>query len=89
MAYIKRIRKLKEWVGFSTKLREWLIEIEDPKVNSEFIELICEFHKKGDRIQNWNFHEEKMKVYIKFGRYIPSLTSEIRELRIGQIIEEK
>lgn len=94
LAYTKRMKALVEWQEFHNQLIVWLEEIEDVKVRSEFMDLMVSYlisplSANDGRFQNWNVREEKMKVFQKFGKWIPSLTMEIRDWRINQLIEEK
>ena len=91
----KRMKRLNQWSQFHEQLMEWSKEIVDEDVRLDFInkcakELInYSNHKlKVNILDDWNTDAEKLKIYTKWGKYIPSLTKEIRDKKLVQILNE-
>lgn len=95
LAYKRRMRKLKQWSQFHEQLMEWSKEIVDVDIRSKFInhcinKLINTNVDKEliDLINILDIDKEKQKIYTKWGKYIPSLTKEIRDKKLIQILNE-
>ena len=95
LAYKRRMRKLKQWSQFHEQLMEWSKEIVDVDIRSKFInECINKLINTNvdkeliDLIDILDIDKEKQKIYTKWGKYIPSLTKEIRDKKLVQILNE-
>ena len=89
----KRMRKLKEWSKFHQQLMNWSKEISDVSVRVDFMnfcanELIQQSNQnlKKDMLDDWNVDEEKLKIYERWGKHIPSLLQGVREDKLKSIL---
>jgi hypothetical protein len=89
----KRMRKLDQWNQFHNQLIDWSKEITDSSVRVDFInECVSKlvlgnsdrFNK--DMLDDWDIDESKKNIYEKWGKHIPSLTQEIRDKKLNQIL---
>lgn len=93
----KRMKKLDQWSKFHHQLIEWSSEIVDQNVRYDFMnnfvskllkqstERLDEVHGI-DQLVDFDLDKEKQKVFEKWGKHIPSLTQEIRENKLNQIL---
>lgn len=83
----KKVRKFNEWSLFNMKLNDWGFEIEDPLIRSRyFVEVSMTFSKIFDNPYNFNIEDEKIKIHLKWGKYIPSLLQEVRDIKLNKIL---
>jgi hypothetical protein len=92
----KRMRKLNEWSEFHKQLTDWAGEISDIGIRQVFmnecIDMLINHHtavygkNSYKSIDDFDWDAEKMKIYIKWGQYIPSLLQEIRDKKLKQIL---
>ena len=89
----KRMRKLKDWSNFHQQLMDWSKEISDVSVRVDFVnfcahELIHQSNQnlKKDMLDDWNIGEEKLKIYQRWGKHIPSLLQSVREDKLKSIL---
>jgi hypothetical protein len=98
-AHRKRMRKLNEWSKFNQKLVDWSHEITDVNIKLQYISECVGRLTSNDKIidsnhgnhyegliDDFSFEEEKQKIYKKWGKHIPSLTSEERESKLNKIL---
>ena len=89
----KRMRKLKDWSNFHQQLMDWSKEISDVSVRVDFVnfcahELIHQSNQnlKKDMLDDWDIGEEKLKIYQRWGKHIPSLLQSVREDKLKSIL---
>lgn len=89
----KRMRKLKQWSNFHQQLMDWSKEISDVGIRVDFLnfctnQLIKHSNQslKDNMLDTWDVDKEKMKIYQRWGKNIPSLLQEIREKKLDSII---
>jgi hypothetical protein len=88
----KRMEKLDQWSDFHKQLIEWSNEITDSNVKVDFInECVHKIiqPKTGmdiGQFDDWSIDKEKSKICEKWGKHIPSLTQEIRDKKLNQIL---
>ena len=86
----KRMRKLNEWSNFHKQLKDWSKEISDQNIRykymNECINRLANHSDRIDIIDDFSIEEEREEVYRKWGKYIPSLQEEIREIRLNKIL---
>jgi hypothetical protein len=95
----KRMEKLDQWSDFHKQLIEWSNEITDSNVKVDFInECVHKIIQNSNsrlrpktgmdigQFDDWSIDKEKSKICEKWGKHIPSLTQEIREKKLNQIL---
>ena len=89
----RRMNKLNQWSKFHQQLMNWSREISDVGVRVDFMnfcsnQLIKQsnLNLKSNMIHSWDIDEEKMKIYKRWGQYIPSLLQEVREKKLNKIL---
>lgn len=91
----KRMKKLDQWSKFHQQLIEWSGEIVDQTVRYDFMSNCVQKLLKNsnerldigiDQLVDFDLDKEKQKVFEKWGKHIPSLTQEIRENKLNQIL---
>ncbi len=91
----KRMRKLDQWSNFHQQLIDWSKEIQDVNVRNNFINECVSRLVLGDSdrldfdkdmLDDWSIDESKKNIYDKWGKHIPSLTQEIREKKLNQLV---
>ena len=91
----KRMKKLDQWSKFHHQLVEWSGEIVDQSVRYNFMnnyvhKLLKQSSERLDsginQLVDFDLDEEKQKVFEKWGKHIPSLTQEIRENKLNNIL---
>ena len=83
-----RMRNLDEWSKFHEQLIIWSKEIVDINIRVNFLNECSEhlMYKRTKDIPNLSVKEDKMRVFEKWGKHIPSLTQEIRETKLNDIL---
>ena len=93
MVHRRRMNKLDQWSKFHQQLMNWSKEIVDVSVRVDFMnfcanELIQQSNQnlKNDMLDSWDINEEKIKIYLRWGKHIPSLLQEVRESKLNQLV---
>ena len=93
MVHRRRMNKLDQWSKFHQQLMNWSKEIVDVSVRVDFMnfcanELIQQSNQnlKNDMLDSWDINEEKIKIYLRWGKHIPSLLQEVRENKLNQLV---
>lgn len=93
MVHRRRMNKLDQWSKFHQQLMNWSKEIVDVSVRVDFMnfcanELIQQSNQnlKNDVLDSWDINEEKIKIYLRWGKHIPSLLQEVRENKLNQLV---
>ena len=86
----KRVRRFQEWSKFHEQLKIWSEEIVDKSLQNEFIneyqDLLVGNESLYNGSINWSVNEEKMRIYQKWGKHIPSLLQEVRNEKLNHIL---
>lgn len=89
----RRMNKLNQWSKFHQQLMNWSREISDVSIRVDFMnfcsnQLIKQsnLNLKNNMLDSWDIDEEKMKIYKRWGQYIPSLLQEVREKKLNKIL---
>ena len=87
----RRMQKLDQWTNFHKQLTYWATEITDKTIKDRFLsECLADITniKIGDveRFDHFDWHKEKMKIYQKWGQYIPSLLQEVRQEKLNKLV---
>ena len=87
----RRMRKLDEWTNFHKQLTHWATEILDKKIKDQFMseclaDIVNIKISDVERFDQFDWHKEKMKVYQKWGQYIPSLLQEVRQEKLNKLV---
>jgi hypothetical protein len=84
----KRMYKREQWSDFNNLLITWSEEILDNDTRDNFIKHCVNVLIYSDvyMSDDWCVDKEKMKIYEKWGKHIPSLLQEMREKKLNKIL---
>lgn len=84
------MKELKEWSEFRKQTYEWALEISDSSIRDKYIleqaYILIEDLKDRD-YQKLNIEDEKIKIYLKWGKHIPSLLQDMRENKLNKLVK--
>ena len=87
----RRIRNMKLLTEFNLQLISWSKEIKDPLAQKKFIKeeierIIYINTASTESLENFDIKKEKMNIYTKWSKHIPSLLQEVRNQRLNKIL---
>ena len=96
MRHKRRMKRLEEFNEFMVLCKSWSEEITDVDVKREFVEswllkiydvdLTSEIF--FDYIcKEWSVETATQQIFVKWGKWIPSLTQQVRNERINELIK--
>ena len=92
----RRMKRLEEFNEFMVLCKSWAEEIDDLKIRQEFVESWFSKLTSVDLTseiffdylcKEWSVETTTQQIFVKWGKWIPSLTQQVRNERINELIK--